>query len=220
MAFGRSFSVSVLSVLLTGTSWAAQNSRYLAEDLRDSFSVTQTTTSVGFGGHDRISKSPVQFVLPSFVIHGIQPDPSVAQAMPRRLADNGDAVVTPGFGLEYKSQNGLLLMGAMIKDCFNNLAGTLQIGFNSRIDRESNWGFTVGFYARETPLVCTPGQGCSSIDDLPFKYTTNVNGESVDIIPLPFIHYSYALYQSRDLQINFKFMGNFFLNEFGLEFPI
>src|ERR1019366_8663754 len=82
--------------------------------------------------------SPVQVILPSLVVHGMQPDPTVAAAMPRRLNPNGDEVATPGIGLEYKSQSGLLLLGAVIKDCFDDLAGTVQVGGNWRINRNSD----------------------------------------------------------------------------------
>ncbi len=203
---------------------SAQSSRYLAEDLRDSVSVSRSTTQVSDSEYYPASQSRLQLVIPSFVVHGFQPEPDVAAAMPRKMNSSGDEVLTPGIGLEYKIPDGLLLMGAVIKDCFNNLAGTIQIGVNSRINRDSNWGFTLGVYARETPLVCAPGtnnfSGCYAIDGFTFKTVTYINGESVDIIPLPFFHYSYNLFRSREVQVNFKVMANFLLNEVGLEIPL
>jgi len=212
------------AVLFSLSAQALQSTSYVAEDLRDSFSVSSSAykSSERYGAS--MGQSPVQLVLPSFVIHGMQPDPSVAAAMPRRVVNSGDAVTTPGVGLEYKSPGGFLLLGAVIKDCFDDLAGTFQVGVNERINRDSDWGFTVGVYMRQTPLVCPAGatnlQSCYSVDGLTFKYVTYINGQPVDIIPLPFFHYSYNLYKSKDLQINFKVMANFVLNEFGIEIPL
>jgi hypothetical protein len=94
----------------------------------------------------------------------------------------------------------------------------------------------VGVYARETPLSCqttmatyqtgrgrtqtiTTGTSCSAMDSYPWKMMTTVNGESVDIIPMPLLHFTTALYKDSDVEIDFKFMGNFVLNEFGFAVP-
>ena len=200
------------------------NGRYLAENLNDSFSVDRSTMSYSGPDYYPNKTSRVQFVLPAFVVHGFQPDPSVAAAMPRKIIANGDEVVTPGAGLEYKNPNGLLVVGAVLKDCFDDLAATFQIGGNWRINHDSDWGLTAGVYVRQTPLVCPPNvtnpNNCYSVDGLTFKYVTYISGQSVDIIPLPFLHYSYNLYRSREMQINLKVMANFFLNEVGIEIPL
>jgi hypothetical protein len=160
-----------------------------------------------------------EIIVPSFVVHGMQPSSEAAANMPRKMVGSGDAVITPGIGLEYKGDSGFLAMGAAIKDCYNDLAGTLQVGEYWRINKNQIWGVTFGVYARETPLVCNGIGNCYDIDSYSLKFVTYVNGESVDIMPMPFIHYSYVLYKDKDIQINFKFMGNIALNEFGLDIP-
>ena len=165
--------------------------------------------------------SSVNLLFPSFVIHGMQPAGDAPSHIPRKLDGSGDVVITPGIGLEYKGQNGLLLQGAMIRDCYDNLAGSLQIGEKYQISRNADWGFSMGIYARETPIFCDAGpDSCRSIDDYNVKFVTYVRGESVDIMPMPFLHYSYAIYRDRDVQIRFKYMVNIALNEFGIEIPL
>ena len=171
-------------------------------------------------------KQEFSLVLPSFVIHGIQPDTFAASQMPEKLVANGDAVATPGIGFQYKSPQGFLALGAMIKDCYYDLAGTLQLGEYYPVNRDSEWGWTLGVYSRQTPMVCSgPGStigngGCKMIDDYNWKWMTMVNGQSVDVIPMPFLHYSAVLYKDQDLETNLKLMGNFALNEIGLVIPL
>jgi len=166
----------------------------------------------------------LSLVIPSFVIHGIQPADGTSTYMPRKVVSNGDVVVTPGFGLEYKADNGFLILGAIMKDCYNNLAGTFQLGESFRITKSTDWGLTFGVYARETPMACqtysdSPGTmttSCHAMDSYNWKFLATVNNESVDIIPMPFLHLSTNIYKSRDLQIDLKLVGNFVLNEVGI----
>ena len=172
------------------------------------------SVSKGYSEH-----SSWNLLVPSFVVHGIQPE-GVSDHIQRKVDPNGDVVITPGIGLEYKAANGFMILGAVIRDCYDNLAGTLQIGKKFRISRAADWGLSAGIYARETPLFCDQyGRDCREEQNVVPKFITYVNGESVDIIPLPFLHFSYTLYQDQDVEIRFKFMGNFALNEFGLEVP-
>jgi hypothetical protein len=48
---------------------------------------------------------------------------------------------------------------------------------------------------------------------------TTINGESVDIIPLPFLHFSTALLKFREFELDVRVMSNFVLNEFGFSIP-
>lgn len=162
-------------------------------------------------------------MLPAFVVHGFQPGDDTPQHMPRRMTGNGDVVATPGVGLEYKGKDGFLVLGAVVKDCYDNLAGTFQIGENYKITKNTDWGLTFGIYARETPIACEtrsdyPGvtsTHCHEMDSYSWKFMGHWNNESVDIIPMPFLNFSTNLYKSRDLQIDLKFVGNFILNEVG-----
>ena len=166
-------------------------------------------------------------VIPSVVIHGIQPDSDVAKEMSRKLDASGQTVVTPGAGLQYEGKDGFMAIGAAFKDCYNNLAGTLQLGQYFMLGRNTQWGYSVGVYARETPISCqtvstrrgTTYVSCSSFDNCPVKVMVTVNGEWVDIIPMPFAHFSTALIKSKELELDFKFMSNFVLNEFGFSIP-
>jgi len=172
----------------------------------------------------KTKEQPDQFslIVPSGVVHGWQPDVGAAAAMPRKISENGDAVWTPGIGFQYTSPHGLLLLGAFVKDCYNNPAGTLQVGQSYELSRDSSWAWSVGVYARQTPLDCSkPGvySGCRLQDVLSTSFVNNINGQFVDIIPLPFLHWTQTVYQSRDLQLNFKLIANGLLNEFGFELP-
>lgn len=165
-------------------------------------------------------------VVPSFVIHGLRPSSEASEEMPRKIDENGDGVLTPGLGFKYEGSRGELLVGGLVKDCYDNLAGTLQYGFYSPLSRNSKWGLTFGLYVRETPVACetmdfagSQVTECHQMDRYDFKFQTQVNGVPVDLIPMPFLHFSTALYRSRDLEINFKVMSNFVLNEFGVAVP-
>ncbi|WP_413294966.1 hypothetical protein ACLSU7_07635 [Bdellovibrio sp. HCB185ZH] len=161
-----------------------------------------------------VKKNPLKglsLVVPGFVVHGVKPSEAASNSMPRKMDGNGSTVITPGFGLEYVDQDGFLLLGAVVKDCYDGLAGTLQAGEMFQISDRTQWGLTFGVYARQTPP--------RDIDGYRMKFLTSVNGHSVDIIPTPFLHFSTALYKSRDFRIDFKVMSNVVLNEFGFAFP-
>lgn len=172
------------------------------------------------------SGDTVSLIIPSMVIHGLTPGREAQAAMPRKQDDGGRMVQTPGIGLEYKGKDGFLLLGAAIKDCFDNLAGALQVGESFEISDRSSWGFTFGVYMRETPIACKTAynyglaeQYCYSIDNYAAKFVTRINGRSVDIMPMPFFHFTTALYKSASFRLDFKVMSNFVLNEFGIAVP-
>lgn len=170
--------------------------------------------------------SPWSFVLPAFVIHGTRPSTEASEAMPRKLDQAGDGVITPGLGIKYEGSNGGLFVAGLVKDCYDNMAGALQYGFYSRLSKKTSWGLTAGLYIRETPIDCKVYDNgyeritqCASIDDLSNSFGHEIGGHFIDIIPMPFFHFSTELYKDRDLQINFKVMSNLLLNEFGLAVP-
>lgn len=172
------------------------------------------------------SDETISLIIPSMVIHGIAPSQNAIAAMPRKQDGDGRMVQTPGFGLEYKSKDGFMILGAAIKDCFDNLAGALQIGETFEISDRSSWGLTFGVYMRETPLACEIAynygfaeQHCYALDNYGAKFMTRINGRSVDIMPMPFFHFTTALYKSPDFQLDFKVMSNVILNEFGIAVP-
>ena len=134
--------------------------------------------------------------------------------------------MTPGFGFKYEGREGDLFVAGLVKDCYDHLAGTLQYGFYRKYSNFTRWGLTFGVYVRETPLACSTSQfgldqitECHPMDQYDLKFNALVNGEGIDIIPMPFFHYSTALYKDKDLQINFKVMTNLVLNEFGIAVP-
>ncbi len=168
-------------------------------------------------------KSDLSFIVPSFVVHGFQPLNNAAGAMPRKILANGDAVITPGFGLESISLSGLLFLSAVVKDCYDNLAGTIQVGQDYKLNRDSHLSISMGVYIRQTPLECdpkfNPDGGCSLRDNLSARFVKKINDQWVDVIPMPFLHYSYSVYKDKDLEIKGKVIANFFVNEVGLEIP-
>jgi hypothetical protein len=164
-------------------------------------------------------RSSWSLLIPSFVVHGIQPE-GLNDEIQRKVDPGGDVVITPGIGLEFKTAGGFTILGAVIRDCYDNLAGAFQIGKSFRITRTASWGLSAGIYARETPIFCDEyGRDCREEENVVPKFITYINGESVDVIPLPFLHFSYTFYQDADVELRLKFMGNFALNEFGLEVP-
>ncbi|MNY66946.1 hypothetical protein D3C86_2044470 [compost metagenome] len=48
---------------------------------------------------------------------------------------------------------------------------------------------------------------------------TTINGQNVDIIPMPFLHLTVAVYKSPTAQVDLKLMSNFLLNEVGFGIP-
>ena len=62
-------------------------------------------------------------------------------------------------------------------------------------------------------------QHCYALDNYGAKFMTRINGRSVDIMPMPFFHFTTALYKSPDFQLDFKVMSNVILNEFGIAVP-
>ena len=181
-----------------------------------------------------------ELLLPAFVMHGFLPTDGANEQMPRRLTDDGRFVATPGFGLEYENANSLDILAGAFKDCYDDLAGTIQIGQYMKLGKNTRLGYTVGLYIRQTPINCLtettvvstggghghapPNQNsfsatsCGVEDNLPFRYTTIFNGQYVDIIPTPFINFSTSLYDG-SFKVDFKFLSNIYLNEFGLSFP-
>ncbi|MEK2690251.1 hypothetical protein [Bdellovibrio sp. GT3] len=174
-------------------------------------------------------KNPLKglsLVMPSFVVHGVSPGPNASTYMPRKVDGKGATVITPGVGLEYVAESGLTLLAAFVKDCYDNPAGALQIGETFKVSDRTQWGLTFGVYARQTPKTCdTYFDGrrevteCYEIDGYRMKFMTSLGGHSVDILPMPFLHFTTALYKSRDFRVDFKVMSNFVLNEFGLAIP-
>ncbi|AFY00482.1 hypothetical protein [Bdellovibrio bacteriovorus] len=171
-------------------------------------------------------REKLSLLLPSFVVHGIKPTMTASVEMPRKLDGNGAAVITPGVGLEYQTASGVTFLAAMVKDCYDNLAGTFQIGRNYELSDRVSAGWSMGVYARQTPMACeetTFGpysyRECYELDSYKWKFMGSVNGHSVDVIPMPFAHLTAALYKSRDMQVDLKIMSNVFLNEVGIGIP-
>lgn len=173
------------------------------------------------------SKSNFSLVLPSFVVHGFAIDKEVADQMPRKLSGGGQTVMTPGVGLQYVSDGGFLALGGILKDCYDNFAGLIQVGQMFKWGSRTLIGYSAGVYMRETPIECKTimdrrgrkSTACEEFDAYQLKFMSSINGESVDIIPMPFLHFSTALYKDRDFEVDFKVMTNFALNEFGLAIP-
>jgi hypothetical protein len=173
--------------------------------------------------HSTASRSPYNLIIPTMVVHGFSPGTTLSSDMPRKMDANGDTVMTPGVGIEYKGSSHLQFLAAFIKDCYDDPAGTLQIGSYYKINKFMDWAWSLGVYARQTPYSCDVtryGKSCYVTDGFDFKYMTKLNGYDVDIIPLPFLHFTGLLYKDSNFEVRFKFMGNFLLNEIGLEIPI
>lgn len=172
-------------------------------------------------------RSGVSLLIPSFVIHGIKPINGAEEDMPRKMDPSGTTVLTPGIGLEYRALDGGMIMAAIFKDCYNGLAGALQMGQYYRINRDAEWGFSLGLYMRETPLTCETRmdpfgefvEECQSLDGLDWGMKTHINNVQVDILPMPFLHFSYDVIRTREFQMQFRVMSNVALNEFGISIP-
>lgn len=174
-------------------------------------------------------KGPSHFslVIPSVAVHGFAISKDVGDQMPRKL-DNGQTVATPGVGLQYVSNGGLLLLSGMFKDCYDNFAGTFQIGQQFNLGTRTTFGYSAGLYVRETPIECQTKMdrsgrkttSCEEFDQYQLKWMTSINHEWIDLIPMPFLHFSTALYKDRDVEVDLKIMTNFALSEFGIAIPL
>lgn len=178
-------------------------------------------------------------ILPGFVIHGVLPDGGINKSMPRRIDDGGRSVVTPGVGLEYRGHETLNIVAAMIKDCYDSYAGTIQIGQSFKLTANTEYGYTLGLYIRETPVQCltqtettsvptgrrTPPKintivttTCAFSDNLPVRYIFQVNNSYIDVIPSPFFNVTTRVF-SGPFEMYLKLMSNYYFNEFGLVIP-
>jgi hypothetical protein len=198
-----------------------RNTKYLRKTASETTNTLTENTS-----RYQFTPSKISMIIPSFVVHGIKPGKNAVPEMPRKMSEDGQMVMTPGAGLEYKSETGYLMVGAVIKDCYDNLAGTIQIGHQYEITDRVSWGITMGVYARQTPISCDVVQDgpfqrteCQTLDNFTWKILTTINGQSVDIIPMPFLHFTVAAFKSRDFQVDLKLMSNFILNEVGIGIP-
>ena len=190
------------------------------------YKTSRSTYSKKLKVEKKVTAKGFSLVIPSVVYHGMKPGPEASSSRPRKIDNGGNTVVTPGFGIQYVSDSGLLLLGAVVKDCYDNLAGTLQIGEIFEVSDRTNWGVTFGVYARQTPMKCTSSSdgfntstNCYELDAYRLKFSSSVQGYPVDIIPMPFLHFTAALYKSREFQVDFKAMSNIVLNEFGIAVP-
>ena len=190
------------------------------------------------------------FLLPMFVVHGLQPEGGVESEMPRKLDPDGRSVATPGFGFEYKGKKSLDALIVLVKDCYDNYAGSLQIGQYFKIGKNTEIGYTAGLYIRETPITCftsySSGQGGSRAPiGLPVggiggrPPNTNSFSSSVcvfsDNLPIRYtttlggdyidiIPSPFLSFSTRlydgAFKLDLKIMGNFYLNEVGLSIPL
>jgi hypothetical protein len=214
----------LLVSLLTPTAQAAP--RPEPELVAPTVAPISPTTTLSTRARRGVREKRVSLILPSVVVHGFAIEKDVADQMPRKL-DGGQTVVTPGVGLEYVTPGGFLVIGGMLKDCYDNLAGLFQIGQRFKLAAHTSVGYSLGIYARETPVACKTTftrfgrkiTTCDEFDNYQLKWVTRVNGEDVDVIPMPFLHFTTALYRDRDIEIDFKIMSNFALNEFGFSIP-
>lgn len=93
-------------------------------------------------------------VLPAFVVHGLTPSKTIAEYMPRKMDKNGQSVATPGIGIEYQSEGTFNFITALVKDCYDNYAGTILFGQNWDLSEKFQIGYLAGLYIRETPITC------------------------------------------------------------------
>jgi hypothetical protein len=225
--------LGMIVILVGSKSWAYTYENYLEPYSQGRGSAAGMSTETSARGtltkkiqKPKKSEETISLIIPSMVIHGIAPSKNAIAAMPRKQDGDGRMVQTPGFGLEYKAKDGFMLLGAAVKDCFDNLAGALQIGESFSISDRSSWGLTFGVYMRETPIACETAynygsaeQYCYQLDNYSAKFMTRINGHLVDIMPMPFFHFRTALFKSPEFQIDFKLMSNVILNEFGIAVP-
>lgn len=230
------FKAIALSVSLLVSNFAFANEDHLKvfEKRKPAQMITQ-----GQKAQTSVATSSWTFLLPTFVIHGITPGTDVGEDMPRKLDSKGQSVITPGFGFEYKSGKSFDALAAFVKDCYDHYAGTFQVGQTFKMFKESEIGYTVGLYIRETPVSCytetttvttgghnhTPPKKnsftstkCAFQDNLPLRYTLKSGNGFIDVIPSPFVNFSTKIYHG-DFDVNLKVMSNFYLNEFGLSIP-
>lgn len=195
----------------------------------------------------QLNKSRLNYIFPVVVMHGEAPTGDVNELMPRRVDDGARFVLTPGLGIEYEGERSLDFVLAIVKDCYDDYAGTIQIGQYFKLGSRTKFGYTAGLYIRETPITCyttsatyndyspsasrpsnmnrPPSSGvntftttqCVFNDNLPLRYTFETSGSYVDVIPSPFLNFSTIIYKS-DFEITLKLMTNYYLNELGISF--
>lgn len=238
-----------VSVFVFHSGFAKANAadEILGEDEIETASVPITPARPALAG--KIPGSSWSFLLPSFVVHGTAPVGEAAAEMPRKLDSGGRSVLTPGFGFSYQGPSSLDVTFAVVKDCYDGWAGTIQVGQYFRWRETTKFGYTLGVYVRETPILCltqtsSGGGGSGGIGggligggrgrpSQSNSFTSTTCGFA-DNLPLrytttfaggyvdiiPTPFLNFSTGIYRGfVDVDLKIMTNFFLNEVGLSFP-
>ena len=141
--------------------------------------------------------------LQGLTIHGFQNTGDVSKRMPRKIDDNGQAVLTPGFAIAW-NKNDWIFSQSFVKDCYDNFASSTLFGrqWNTKIPNLT-LQFLGGVYIRERPLLCIEGV-CFEAVDIPWKIRSTLGNNDIDIIPMAFggINYRQSLGKRAYLHVN------------------
>jgi hypothetical protein len=115
-------------------------------------------------------------LIPAFVVHGLDPTGGANRYMPRRLVPSGRSVATPGIGAEFQGRSSFEAAVAFVKDCYDNPAGTLQIGQHFRLREVWDLGYSIGLYIRKTPIACYTSTVTTTTTSAPTPPGINLGG--------------------------------------------
>lgn len=116
--------------------------------------------------------------------------------MPRKLDKIGLFVVHPEISLSYKWSNGFTLNSSLVSDCYGNAAGYLGAGKTWTYGNHDLFA-VMGLYVRENAPP------------------TNMNGIELgrhQMLPMPWLGYSYSLPVTQKTSVNVQLSSNYFLN--------
>ncbi len=151
----------------------------------------------------------LQIHLSGITLHGLRNTGVAPKAMPRKIDGNGQLVFTPGVALLYKDKENYLYNISLLKDCYDNWAGTLMFGkeFETGVTGLS-WSLIGGVYARQEAWLCVDGT-CVRGVDMPLRLTTG----GMDVMPIAFagLHYKAPVTDNQFVHINI--LSNFFLTQ-------
>lgn len=120
-------------------------------------------------------------VVGGLTLHGFQNQNYVWEGMPRKLDDKGQMVFTPTVGIRWGEEN--LYTITLLKDCFDNYAGTFLWGRKVYESEYLNLEWSLGLYIRETPFyVAQNGKRYRAYDNIP-----GITAGEIQWLPIGFV---------------------------------
>lgn len=165
------------------------------------------------------SKEKVVIGFSGLTIHGIAPDTSAREYMPRKLDAYGFIVSHPEVSLTYFSKDNTQTNLTFLKDCMDKPAVNLGYGKYKKFDN-FRAGYILSLYAREKfkkSIIIEDENGNRFQRDIKaqqFLFSAENNGWEYIFLPMLTLSYDFVIYN--DIGLNLMLGSNFAINHFTL----